>query len=172
MRIRNAKRADLTQVHEIYLQGYAEAKENPNFGDYLRLTKPDAKRKNNWIKEMRSDMKTGNIIFLVAEENNAIIGFCFVKKKDVPDSELSHVGVLAIRILKKFRGQGLGTKLVSRTLKESKGKFEIIEVYIMSINKASKALFKKLGFKIWGVAPGYVKRGKRYIDLKYMYLKL
>ena len=172
MQIRNATKPDLIQVHRIYDQGYDEAEEDPNFGDYLRLTRPGTKRKNNWIKEMHSDMKNGNALFFVAEENNTIVGFCFVKKKDIPDSELSHVGVMGIRILKEFRGRGLGTTLVSRVLKESKGKFEIIEVYIMSINKASKALFKKFGFKRWGIAPGYIKRGRRYIDLEYMYLSM
>jgi ribosomal protein S18 acetylase RimI-like enzyme len=96
---------------------------------------------------MLSDMKNGNVLFFVAEEKGEVVGFCFVKKRDIPDSELSHVGVLAIRILKEFRGKGLGTKLVSRALKESKGQFEIVEVYIMSINKASKALFKNLALE-------------------------
>jgi RimJ/RimL family protein N-acetyltransferase len=172
MQIRNATRSDLVRVHNIYDQGYTEAEENPNFGDYLRLTKPGAKRKNKWTKEIYSDIKKGNVIFFVAEENNALVGFCYVKKRDIPDSEISHVGILGIRILKEFRRHGIGSKLVSRALKESKHKFEIIEVYIMSINKASKAIFTKFGFRTWGIAPGFVKRGNRYIDLEYMYLKL
>ena len=172
MQIRNATKSDFVQIHKIYDQGYDEAKENHDFGDYLRLTRPDTKRKRNWTKEMQSDIKKGNVLFFVAEENNSIVGFCYVKKKDIPDSELSHVGVLGIRILKEFRRQGLGTKLISKALNESKGKFEIIEAYIMSINRASKSIFKKFGFRIWGTAPGYVKRGNRYIDMEYMYLKL
>jgi len=57
-------------------------------------------------------------------------------------------------------------------LTESSGRFDTIEVGIMSINRASKSLFKKFGFRRWGVAPGYVKRGKIYMDMEYRYLKL
>lgn len=46
MQIRNATKSDILGVHSIYLKGYDEADKDPNFGDYLRLTRPDTKRKN------------------------------------------------------------------------------------------------------------------------------
>ncbi|MCL5675368.1 MAG: hypothetical protein M1611_02025 [Candidatus Marsarchaeota archaeon] len=35
----------------------------------------------------------------------------------------------------------------------------------------AKRLYRKFGFRTWGIAPDYIKRGK-YMDLEYMYLKL
>lgn len=172
MEIRNAKKTDLKYIAEIYDQAYDEVASNPNFGDYLRLKRPGAKRIKEWAKNLYSEIRRGNVLFFVAEQDNAVVGFCFVKKKDIPDSEISHVGILGIRITKEFRGRGLGEKLVKRALTESSGRFDTIEVGIMSINRASKSLFKKFGFRRWGVAPGYVKRGKIYMDMEYRYLKL
>lgn len=172
MQIRRAEKSDFADIHKIYDQGYDEAEVDPNFGDYLRLTRPDANRKNRWTIEMLSDIKKRNVIFFVAEENGSVVGFCYAKKRDIPDSEMSHVCVLGIRVLKEYRGQGIGTKLVGRVLKECKGRFEIAEVFIIDINKASKSLFRKFRFKACGVAPGFVKRGDRYMNLEYMYLNL
>jgi len=172
MLIRNAKRSDLRHIAEIYDNAYDEIKYNQDFGDYLRLKRPKMDNIQKWERNVYNDILNKNAIFLVALENEQVVGFCFVRKKDIPDSEISHVGILGIRIIKEFRKKGLGTKLVSRILKESKGKFEIIEVEVMAVNKTSKALFNKFNFKKWGTAPRYVKRGKKYIDLEYMYLKL
>ena len=170
--IRYAKRADLRSIADIYDQAYDEVLSNPDFGDYLRLKRPDQKRIKKWAKGLYSEIRNGNVLFFVAEHGNKIVGFCFVKKKDIPDSEISHVGVLGIRIIADFRGKGFGKLLVKHALEESRGKFDIVEVEIVDINSASKSLFMKLGFKTWGVAPRYIKRGGRYIDLEYMYLKL
>lgn len=172
MHIRNPSRSDLKYVASIYDEAYDEVKEDPNFGDYLRLKRPKLTNLKDWQDSLYSDIKKDNVKFLVAEDNGKIVGFCFARKKDIPDSEISHVGIVGIRIARGYRGKGLGTQLVGKILKESKGKFEVLEVETMSINKASKALFKRFGFKTWGTAPRYVKRGTRYLDLEYMYLDL
>lgn len=172
MEINDAKRSDMLGIAGIYDQAYDEIVYNPDFGDYIRLKRPDPKRIKQWEKDLYPQIKNGNIIFIVAKEGPKVVGFCFVRKKDIPDSEISHIGTLGIRISEGYRGKGLGTQLVRRALVRSRGKFEIIEVGIMHINTASKALFKKFGFKRWGIAPGYVKRGKRYIDLEHLYLRL
>ena len=171
MLIGPASKSDLYDVWYIYDSAYDELAENPDFGDYLRLKRPSRKNIGKWATGAYEGIKSGNILFFVAKEGGKVLGFCFVGKKDVPDSELSHVGVLGIRIRKEFRNRGLGTKLVKYALERGRSKFDLIEIQVMAINKASKALFKGLGFKTWGVAPGYVKRGKRRINLEHMYLK-
>ncbi len=172
MQIRNAIKADLKYIAEIYDNAYDEVKHNPDFGDYLRLKRPKTNNLKKWESSLYSNIKAGNILFLVATENGSAIGFCFVSKKDIPDSEISHVGILGIRILPEFRGKGIGTALVNRAIKKSSGKFDCIEASTMSINKPSGALLRKFGFKKLGTFPGLVKRGKRRIDMNYYYLDL
>lgn len=172
MLIRKVKFSDFNQILAISDQGYFEVKGNPDFGDYLRLKKPNSRRKMQWSRYMYGQVNAGNTLFYIAQEEGKIVGFCFVVKKDIPDSEMSHVGVLAIRVDKDWRNRGIGTKLLEHAIKESKGKFEILEVFPFASNTLSKRLYKKLGFERWGIAPGYIKRGKRHIDLEYMSLRL
>jgi L-amino acid N-acyltransferase YncA len=164
--------SDLLQVANIYEQAYDELINTKNFGDVVRLEKPDSARIHEWSKDLYNKIKNKDIIFNLAKEKNKIIGFCFVRKKDIPDSEISHIGVVGLRISKNWRNKGIGKKLLSYTINESKDKFEILEASIFTTNKISYNMFKKFGFVVWGIAPKYVKRGKRYIDLKYMSLEL
>ncbi|MDE1849674.1 MAG: GNAT family N-acetyltransferase [Candidatus Micrarchaeota archaeon] len=172
MTIRKLKRSDFKGLLELYETGYKEVKDNRDYGDYLYLKKlPLNERKKRFDLTYRHVLD-GHALYYVAEDKGRITGYCSVVKKDIPDSEISHVGVLGIRIAKEHRNKGVGTKLLEYTLKKSKGKFEIIEVFIMGVNDASKSLFKKFGFRKWGSAPRYVKRGDRYINMEYMYLRL
>jgi RimJ/RimL family protein N-acetyltransferase len=172
MRLRTAKFGDFASVLKIYDEGYEEVKRDPNFGDYLRLTKPDLKRKRDWTAATYKKVMNRHMVFCVAEERGEIVGFCYVEKKDLPDSEMSHVGVLAIRVARGWRGRGIGTKLLAYTLKRCRRRFEIIELWPFATNEGAKRLYARFGFKRWGTAQGYIKRGKRYIDLEYMSLRL
>lgn len=172
MDIRTLRRGDFEGIRRLYDYAHEEAKRDPDYGDYVKLRKPTRKDRvdqfSRWLREIRN----GNMLFYVAEDEGKVIGFCFVRKASVPDSELSHVGILGVRVTKEFRGLGTGKKLIEYALKRSKKKFEIIEVEILSINEKSKHIFRKFGFRTWGVAPGFVKRGDRHIAMEHMYLKL
>jgi ribosomal protein S18 acetylase RimI-like enzyme len=168
MIIRLLRKQDLKQVFGLYMEGYEER----NFTDVNRLKKPSPKTIPRWSKRILEDIKNKHLIFLVAAEGEKIMGFCFVKKKDIPDSELSHVGVLGVRVNRQMRGRGIGGALIKEAVRRSRSKFEIIELEVMSINKAGIHLYNKYGFKRWGVMPNAVKRGDKYIDMEHMYLRL
>ena len=171
MVVRNVRKNDFPFIIKMYKDAYSEIRTNPKFGDYVRLQKPSASYFKKWAINMYKEVQTGNAICVVAEENKKVVGSCFVIKRDMPDSEVSHVGVLRIVVDRNWRGKGIGTCLLDQVIKKSSKKFDIIELYTLAFNKA-KRLYKRFGFRTWGVAPGYIKRGKRYIDLEYMYLKL
>ncbi len=172
MVVRPAKRSDFDRVAGIYRAGYGEVKDNPNFGDYLRLKKPTHSTEEKWKKNIYNDIKNGDFVYLVAEERGKILGFCYASKKDVPDSEMSHIGSVGIRVVKNYRGKGIGTQLLKKLIEKCKGKFDILEINVLRNNKKAIKLYKKFNFKTWGIAPNYVKRGKRYIDMEYLCLKL
>ena len=171
MIVRKVRRSDFPSIINIYKDAYNEVRTNSEFGDYVRLHKPSDSYFKKWAINTYKEVRTGNAICVVAEKNKKVVGSCYVIKRDLPDSEVSHVGVLRIVVGRGWRGKGIGTSLLDRAIRESRNKFDIIELYTLAFNKA-KALYRGFGFRTWGVAPGYVKRGKRYIDLEYMYLKL
>lgn len=172
MSIRPLRSNDFEGLRRLFDYAHEEVKYDPDYGDYIRLKKPTQKDRiaqfNRWQKEARN----GDLLFYVAEEGSRISGFCFVRKASVPDSELSHVGILGVRVEKELRGKGIGSKLIEYAIKQSRKRFEIIEVEILGLNGRSRHIFRNFGFKTWGVAPGFVKRGKRHIDMEHMYLKL
>ncbi len=172
MVIRPARFGDFEQIFQMYMRGYIEANEDPNFGDVNRLKKPDRKVMPAWRRGLCRDIKAGNLVYTVACEGRDVLGFCFVKKVDIPDSELSHVGNLGIRVVKEMRGRGIGTALLKDMIRRCRGRFEIIDLQVMSINKAAEKLYKRHGFRRWGTAPGYVKRNGRHIDQYHLALRL
>jgi ribosomal protein S18 acetylase RimI-like enzyme len=172
MEIRLLAYKDREGLLDLLDQSYDEVKNNSLLGESLRIKRPNRSYSRKWFADLYKNLvKRGDCIFIVAVENKNIIGFCSVIKKDIPDSEMSHIGVLGIRVAESHRGKGIGTKLIEQALKLCKGKFEIIELIVFSNNRA-KRLYERLGFKTWGTAPGYIKRNNRHIDLDNMYLKL
>lgn len=172
MIIRKLRDGDFEGMRQLYDYAHTEVKEDPAYGDWVKLKKPSRKDRlvqfGTWLKEITR----GNMLFYVAEDKGRIVGFCFIKKIVIPDSELSHVGELGVRVAKEFRGNGIGKRLVEHALRMSKDKFEIVDVEILGINKVSKHLFKTMGFKTWGIAPGFVKRKHNYIDIEHMCIKM
>lgn len=170
--IHAAQKEDLQGIAKLFRSNYDEIKSNPNLGLTLRLKKPSRAAENSWALMTYKSILSGDLLYDVAEQERKIIGVCFVIKYDIPDSEMSHIGTLGIKVGEKFRKTGIGTKLMKHMLSRCKNKFEIIELSTFSNNNEAKKLYEKLGFKRWGIAPRYVKRGKRYIDKEYMYLRL
>ncbi len=168
MQIRPVKQGDLKQVFDLYMEGYDEE----DFTDVNRLKKPSPKVMPAWSKRIMGDIKNGHLTFLVAVDGDSVLGFCFAKKKDVPDSELSHVGILGMRVTRDMRGKGIGKAMMREIIKRSRGRFEMLELSVMSTNTVGKRLYGKAGFRRWGIAPRAVKRGRRYIDMEHMALRL
>ncbi len=172
IKIRDAKPSDSKFVSYLISSDRKDSEKNPNFGDYLFIKRLSGSQLSERFRSRYKDYSSGNAVFKVAECEGKVIGYCFVRKKDIPDSELSHVGVLSIRVGSKFRRKGVGTMLVRDSLKECKSHFEIIELNFLAINSIARRLYRKFGFKKWGIGPDFVKRGGRYIDMEYMYLQL
>lgn len=107
----------------------------------------------------------------VAEVDGRVIGWCDVERV-APGGPLDHRGLLAIAIRREFRGKGVGTALMEATLDACRRRFEIVELDVNSNNKQAIRLYKRFGFKGCGLLPGAVKRGGRYFDVEFMFLKL
>jgi ribosomal protein S18 acetylase RimI-like enzyme len=115
-------------------------------------------------------MIRGDAIAVVAEVEGRVVGICDIHRLR-PNSELSHNGVLGIAVKKEYRNRGIGKDLIKMVLELSRRKFEMIRLEVFTVNSAAISLYRKLGFKEYGVSPSAVKRGDRYYDLLMMYYK-
>lgn len=86
-----------------------------------------------------------------------------------PYKKLAHQCLLAIVVDEKFRGKGVGTRLLRALEKLAKEKFHIevlhLEVYE---NNPAVRLYERLGFQKYGRQPHFIKDGKRYLAKIFM----
>lgn len=155
--IRKAAKNDAGGVVRLGIRAYAEAHSDSNYGDWIFLKTPSKSNMLKWFTNLLSDAKYGNAVYLIAEVDGDVAGHCFVRR-EMPGSELSHVGVLSLLVDKKYRRMGIGSRLLDSTIKASKGKFETIYSTFFASNDVSKRLCRSRGYKTFGVAPGFVKR--------------
>jgi len=83
-----------------------------------------------------------------------------------------HIGSLGISVRKNYRGQGIGSLLMKTVLKQASTQLpgiEIVELTVQKPNKIARKMYKKFGFKEYGLLPNGVKLEKGYRDHILMY---
>ncbi len=95
----------------------------------------------------------------VAESECKIIGWCDAVPGDA-SAGTAHVGFLGMGILREFRGQGIGFRLLDATINRARAfGLEKIELSVYARNRTAIALYKKYGF----IEEGRKRRG-RFMD--------
>ena len=85
----------------------------------------------------------------------------------------SHRGeVVQVYVEPAYRGQNIGEKLLRQVLDYAFGLegIEQVQLSVITSNTAAIKLYKKLGFKTFGVQPRYFKVGDGYLDQQFMQL--
>lgn len=111
-----------------------------------------------------------NTIFGVFHDNNLVgsIMFSFYNL----DKE-KHKGYMSLVYIKsEMRGQGLGNKLLETIIKHAKNKVSQLNLEVFAQNERAKGLYKKYGFKTYGVEPHALKNDDKFYDKELMSLKL
>lgn len=93
--------------------------------------------------------------FLVAVDAKRVVGWTAAYRFGQPS--LSHNGRLGMSLLPAYREMGLGTKLMARLLKMSRGKFHVLYLEVFWKNKRARRLYEKMGFEPSGRIKNYVK---------------
>lgn len=168
--IREPRRGDFKDIISNYYARYSEAKRNPSLGLHLLRKKPPRKDEIEWCNALLRGMKKGTHIAFVAEADGKVVGMCDVVPVN-PYLEKRHIGRLGISIKEGYRSRGIGTALMQKTLARSRRRYEMIILELFSINKHALNLYKKSGFKQYGMLPNGYARGKRRIGEIMMYLK-
>jgi ribosomal protein S18 acetylase RimI-like enzyme len=171
MMIRELKPTDFDDFVSTFFSYFDEVKDDPSFGLALMREKPTMDEERIWFDTVLKDMQEGNVVNVVAEVDSHVIGNCVVRRVK-PNSPEDHRGSLGIAVKKGFRGRGIGEALMRAAIDRSRGRFEIIELAVVSTNQGAKQLYEKLGFTTYGTRKYALKRGGGYYDEDLMYLKL
>jgi RimJ/RimL family protein N-acetyltransferase len=102
-----------------------------------------------------------NGIHLVAIDAGRVVGWCDIFPRVEPGS--SHVGKLGMGVLARYRGQGIGGRLLAEVLRRARNLgFTRLELEVFHSNHAAIELYKKFGFVVEGI-----RRRARVLDSKW-----
>ena len=169
-KIRPLKWDDFFDFCKLQRELNTEMKRNPKLtmGGYKKRITYDYL--TSTFSKLYADMITKKATVLVAEVDKHFIGYSAIIIVDGVD--IDHIGGLEYAIMKKYRQNGIGTKLINENLKKLPKNCEIICARTHSNNIISKILLKKFGFKSYSYAPRFVKRDKVYLDVEDFYLRI
>lgn len=90
-----------------------------------------------------------------------------------PYKKLAHQCLFAIIVDEKYRGRGVGTKLLEDliALARERFKLELLHLEVYERNPAIR-IYEKLGFQVYGIHPRFVKEGDKYLNKVLMQKKL
>jgi L-amino acid N-acyltransferase YncA len=141
IKIRKAKKEDIQEINTIYSLGRLDEERLTESKDALKM-RNFKKNKKERIKELTEGIESKKEIWLVAQEENTILGFINAAEIDEEVCVLDR-----IYILKNFRRKKVGTKLFKELINiVKKRNFERMVSYIKKGNKKSQKFHQSFGF--------------------------
>ena len=163
--VREATAQDMQAIIEAYYSYYDEIKHNAELGLTLYIEKPDLNAETKWYSNL---IGSGKAVAVAGEVEGRAVGLCTIEPRR-ENSEISHIGVLGIAIMEKYRNMGMGRVMMTRALELARSKFEIVTLSVFSNNQRAIHLYRSLGFIEYGLLPLAYKRGSAYYDEVLMY---
>lgn len=125
-----------------------------------------------YLKEFIADIEKRKAVKLFAFDGDELIGAADIR---LNRDAMEHVGILGIVLKKEYRNQGIGSELLQKIISEAKQQLPTLEIITLGVfanNDRGLHVYKKIGFKQYGVLPKGAKRRGEYIDHIDMYLKI
>ncbi|MBI4406295.1 GNAT family N-acetyltransferase [Candidatus Micrarchaeota archaeon] len=176
--LKNGTRVDIREVQNTSLTAsdfrkfIAEIlREKPEpFLQMDRQSIPSLKEEKKWLLDKKKRIAKRNEITLVAIKGKQLVGTCDARLGIHRNRDKVSIGV---SVAAKYRGLGLGKKLLREIIKlaEKKLKPRIIYLSVIAENKSAYKLYKKLGFREIARLPKWLRARGKYHDEVYMVLK-
>lgn len=164
---------DFEPLVAIYYELYDERAGGQPVGVSLFHRRPSRADEVDWFAGLYRRVLTDEVVVVIAEVEGRAVGNCTVGPEGpLRQSDVGHIGVLGILVDRRFRGQGVGTALLVRTLEECRGKFEQVRLSVFADNERAIRIYRRLGFVPCGKIPRAIKRGAQYTDEDLMILDL
>lgn len=108
-------------------------------------------------------IQAGGASYYAINENDEVVGWADIFPDDNP--RLKHRGSLGMGVIKKYRGQKVGERLLKACLLKAKeAGLEKVELNVYASNTIAHKLYKKLGFQEEGYIKHYRKLDGKYFD--------
>lgn len=117
-------------------------------------------RENRWLAMLQApsfgrtrrfvlDSLKEGAVHLVALAGDEVVGWCDLRPKAAVT--LRHSAVLGMGVVREFRGQGLGTRLLAATLERADARgLRRAELVVRADNASAIALYQRFGFVVEG----------------------
>lgn len=133
-----------------------------------RVTKKDERKFLSYIIRGVRDKEVASVGAFV---EGRLVGHCDLRRRK--SSDVRHTGVFGIVILNRYRGIGIGERMMTEILEEARRMgIWLVELQVFAINDAAIHLYEKLGFRRVGVVPNKMLREGRHYDEIVMYADL
>ena len=173
VRARELRWGDFEDLTEAYYLLYEERETNPDIGIHLFERRPTLADEVSWFASLYRRVLLGDAIVAVGERDGRAVGNCVIGRVGpTADSEQAHQGVLGILVHRDHRGQGVGRAMLARALNEARGKFEVVQLGVLTVNSRARRLYEEFGFRTVGHMPKFMRRAGRYYDDETMVLDL
>ena len=143
--IRNVKKEDIPNVVDLNIEAWRKAYKGIIDDEFL-----DSMDRDIIIERRKNDYQNG--CFIVAENNNQIVGFCrYDDKVNSEDSSDFDCEIIALYVKYDLKGQGIGREMINyvKTDLKKKGKNKLI-VWCLKENYPSRKFYEKMGGLIIG----------------------
>lgn len=116
-------------------------------GEYMDKILPPSCSDSDFFdppRDILDDMKKMPLQYVTAELNNEIIGYCGILPKS--SKSVNRYAIRCVCVDPKYRGQGIGNRLMEYVKKKFKGN---LFIKVVANNNPAYNLYKKIGFKPW-----------------------
>lgn len=135
--------------------------------DILVDERVSLKYERAWLKDVLRRTRRGDYLYVIAERGGEIMGTANFAKGIYRQS---HVAGFGVSVGKKFRKLGIGTLLAKEIFKHARKKgVKIITLGVFPGNKIALSMYKKLGFKKYGLLPKSIRLRRVYTGEILMY---
>lgn len=105
-----------------------------------------------WVSFVRESLAKKTSFLIVAKFGKKPIGFALsTVYREYPLRVSKRAGIINdVYVLPKFRGKGIGKKLIVQTLNKLRSEgVKVVRLTVLMENRAAMKLYEKLGFKIY-----------------------
>lgn len=131
---------------------------------------PSREEELKWFDQALKDIADGNKIYLAVLVDGVYAGSGEVRRGKLRHR---HVGEIGLSLGSQFRGEGIGTELLSALIAEARHMgLRLLTINCFETNSSALHVYEKLGFKTAGIIPGAIAFKGRFVGEVKLYLPL
>jgi len=128
---------------------------------------------DRYIENFMRDVEMGNAVKILAFHGDTLVGVADATRSTYETEP--HICTFGIMLKKEWRGKGIGSVLMDKTLEAVSthmAGISIIRLGVFSNNPIADRMYRKKGFIQYGVLPKGLKHKGDYVDHIFMYKRL